>query len=202
MKWLWVPVYIERKSDIPYVQIHQIQQYSLVCGCHNHACLESDNLGFSFPQRNVVSWHVTCVVTCFVTCDMWHVVWHLVRHVVSWNLESRYPVTGFSLILTFQHVDNWLPQAGKSYLIWTSFLRKTFHKLCSRYMYNLVPRVSQTLGTRLIHTSKGSQVKKPYKVSQLHDSITQLKICYKDLVVAVETDPFKFRIDTHPWNPI
>ena len=55
---------LKRKNDIPSLQI---QWYSLVCGCHNHVCLEPDDLGFSFPQRNVP-----------------HVVWR--------NLESRYPV--------------------------------------------------------------------------------------------------------------
>ena len=44
-----------------------IQPYGLVCSCCNHTCLGSDDLGFSFPQRNG-------------------------PHVVSWNLESRYPV--------------------------------------------------------------------------------------------------------------
>ena len=59
-----VPYTLKRKSDTPSVRI---QQYSLVCGCRNHACLALDDLGFSFPQRNV-------------------------PHVVSWNLESIYPL--------------------------------------------------------------------------------------------------------------
>ena len=71
---------LKKKSDASSVQI---QQYSLVCGCH--ACLESDDLGFSFPQRNVP--HV--VWKADILCNILQIVFREERlRLLKWRMKQ------------------------------------------------------------------------------------------------------------------